>query len=121
MAEEVEAELLGKLPARSVEEAAPEGPRRPLLAVAKERPANAALVVLSPRQCQRHQDNMPFVRQAAGALSQQVGPVRIIGQLAASKTMRGMAGAQTRERTQKLMRDLVKAGAKFEELLVFGD
>src|SRR5207302_2426531 len=104
-----------------VEEAAPESTGWALLAVAEQGPVSAALVVLGTRQGQRQEKDMAFVRQAAGVLGEDVGPVRIVDELAPGETMRGVSSPQARQRSKELMRDLVETGTQLEELLVFGD
>jgi hypothetical protein len=120
-AEEGQPLLGGGLDVRGGEEAAPEGPGRPLLAAAEERPAHPALVVQGARQGQRQQQDVPLPLQPGGLAGEVERPVRVALELAVGDVVAAAVAAEPGEAAQELAGDRQQAGAEGEGLLVLGD
>ncbi len=102
------------------EEAAPERPRRALLAGAAQRPAHPPFVVLRTGQGGRRQNQVTLVRRRAGA-GQRLRPEGVRPQLHLADAVGAIAAAQPLQGMEQLARQVDEARPELEGLLVLGD
>ena len=101
--------------------ALPEAALRSLFAAAEKGPAQPALVVLSARQGQRHQDDVALVRQLAGSFRQFGRPIGIIDQLCLRDAVLDLTAAQISHRSDQAASQHLQTGLQLERFLILGD